>query len=184
MVGHFFEKTTQILKDLKVQKHLKTTFRRIRLNVPGFVDPVIRSARISGRLFVRLKKWLAITSKSGWSLFRKKNSNFKRSQGTKTFKNHFSKNPIKRPRICRSRYKICKNLGTFIRTSQNWVFALFRPNIQLQKKNSKFRKSANQKMWKSKNPKIRKSENSKVRKSQNWKIWKSKNPYVRACVRT
>ena len=50
-----FSKKTQILKDLKVQKHLKTTFRRIRLNVPGFVDPVIRSARISGRLFVRLK---------------------------------------------------------------------------------------------------------------------------------
>ena len=46
---------TQLLKDLKVQKHQKTAFRRIRLNVPGFVDPVIRSARISGRLFVRLK---------------------------------------------------------------------------------------------------------------------------------
>ena len=46
---------TQILKDLKVQKHQKTAFQRIRLNVPGFVDPVIRSARISGRLFVRLK---------------------------------------------------------------------------------------------------------------------------------
>ena len=46
---------TQILKDLKVQKHKKNAFRRIRLNVPGFVDPVIRSARISGRLFVRLK---------------------------------------------------------------------------------------------------------------------------------
>ena len=56
MVGHFFEKkNTQILKDLKVQKHQKNAFRRIRLNVPGFVDPVIRSARISGRLFVRLK---------------------------------------------------------------------------------------------------------------------------------
>ena len=46
---------TQILKALKVQKHQKTAFRRIRLNVPGFVDPVIRSARISGRLFVPLK---------------------------------------------------------------------------------------------------------------------------------
>ena len=46
---------TKMFEDLKVQKHKKNAFRRIRLNVPGFVDPVIRSARISGRLFVRLK---------------------------------------------------------------------------------------------------------------------------------
>ena len=58
------------------------------------------------------------------------NSNFKRSQGPKTQKKRFSKNPIKRPRICRSRYKICKNLGTFIRTSQNWLFALDLPKTQ------------------------------------------------------
>ena len=121
MVGHFFEKTTQILKDLKVQKHLKTTFRRIRLNVPGFVDPVIRSARISGRLFVRLEKWLVITSKSGWSLCRKTTQILKISQGPKTPKKRCSKNPINRPGICRSRYKICKNLGTFIRASQKVV---------------------------------------------------------------
>ena len=57
----------------------------------------------------------------GWSLFRKSNSNLKRSQGPKTLKRRFSKNPIKRPGICRSRFKICKHLGTFIRTSRKVV---------------------------------------------------------------
>ena len=45
-----------------------TAFRRIRLNVPGSVDAVIRSARISGRLFVRLKL--------GFCTFPNNNSNF------------------------------------------------------------------------------------------------------------
>ena len=57
-------------------------------------------------------------------------------------KTRFSKNPIKRPGICRSRYKICKNLGTFIRTSQNWLFALFRPTTQ-HFKNPKLQKNKN-----------------------------------------
>ena len=75
------------------------------------------------------------------------NSNFKRSQSRKTPKNRFSKNPIKRPGICRSRYKICKNLGTFIRTSQNWLFALFQPTTNIFK-NLKFQKLKNLKMSK------------------------------------
>ena len=93
-----------------------------------------------------LQKWLVT--------FSEKNSNFKRSQSPKTPKNHFSKNPIKRPRICRSRYKICKNLGTFIRTSQNWVFAPFSTKHSITKKKLKISK-------------IRKSENVEIQKSEN-----------------
>ena len=74
------------------------------------------------------------------------NSNFEKSQSPKTPKKRFSKNPIKRPGICRCRYKICKNLGTFIRTSQNWFFALFRQKTILKKyQHRKFQKSENPK---------------------------------------
>ena len=49
----------------------------------------------------------------------------------KTEKKKCSKNPIKRPGICRCRYKICKNIGTFIRTSQNRLLHLFDQQLNI-----------------------------------------------------
>ena len=57
--------------------------------------------------------------------------------------NSFSKNPIKRPGICRCRYKICKNLGTF-------------QKLKL-KKHIKIQQIKILKIQKLKNPKIPKS---------------------------